>query len=293
MKKGMDRLRDLLEGPVWNIGQSFYDQYVEANVRFRQSSGFRMKIIRRQVGKCCDWCAKLSGIYYADKAPDDIYRRHDNCKCMVTTTTEKGDYRDVWSKKEYSSQREARVERQRMILDELNKEEFENLAKIEKRIEVEQKTALIKDAQNVATTNNNHKQEILERIKKEILPNMPKNKIVQRQEVHRKGSKLFLEREAKLRRKNQYGPSYLTISDDEVLELVRQYSGSGIITYTEDGVDIKNIKEVIIDNDKIVGVVYNNLTGEYTETSVFKIHYSQDGIHIVPDYPSKKKNRRS
>ena len=110
MKVGIDRLRDLLEAPVWNIAQSFYDQYVEANVRFRQNSGFRMKIIRRQVAKCCDWCAKLAGIYYADNAPDNIYQRHDNCRCMVTTTTERGGYKDAWSKKEFETQREARIE---------------------------------------------------------------------------------------------------------------------------------------------------------------------------------------
>ena len=32
-----------------------------------------------------------------------------------------------------------------------------------------------------------------------------------------------------------------------------------------------------------------DLTGKTVETTVFKIHYSQNGIHIVPDYPSKKK----
>ncbi|MPN40007.1 hypothetical protein SDC9_187542 [bioreactor metagenome] len=68
--------------------------------------------------------------------------------------------------------------------------------------------------------------------------------------------------------------------------LIKSHSGQGKI-------NIKNgkwdNKEVITANDKIVGIVVNNLTGKEAETTVFKIHYGKNGIHIVPDYPSKKK----
>ena len=33
----------------------------------------------------------------------------------------------------------------------------------------------------------------------------------------------------------------------------------------------------------------DNRNGNSAQTSVFKIHYAKDGIHISPDYPSKKK----
>lgn len=49
--------------------------------------------------------------------------------------------------------------------------------------------------------------------------------------------------------------------------------------------------EIILTNDKPIGYVVNNLNGVTQETSVFKIHYSKKGIHIVSDYLSKK-NRR-
>jgi len=42
---------------------------------------------------------------------------------------------------------------------------------------------------------------------------------------------------------------------------------------------------------QIVGVVVDNRNGNSAKTSVFKIHYADDGIHITPDYPSKKKRR--
>ena len=48
-------------------------------------------------------------------------------------------------------------------------------------------------------------------------------------------------------------------------------------------------KETIVTNEQIVGVVVNNINGKSVPTSVFKIHYAKDGIHIVPYYPSKKR----
>ena len=51
----------------------------------------------------------------------------------------------------------------------------------------------------------------------------------------------------------------------------------------------RSTQEVIVTNDKIIGVVVDNRNGNSAETSVFKIHYANDGIHIVPDYPSKKR----
>ena len=51
------------------------------------------------------------------------------------------------------------------------------------------------------------------------------------------------------------------------------------------------IKETIIDNDEIVGFVVNNLNGKTVPTSVFRIYYADQGIHIVPDYPSKKRGK--
>lgn len=108
-------ISNLLGEPVSNLCHAFYDQYVEANVKFRSRAGMKTLIIRRQLGKCCKWCADLAGIYTPENAPDDIYKRHDNCKCMVTYKDEDG-YTDVWSKKEFESQKEAREEKEIELL---------------------------------------------------------------------------------------------------------------------------------------------------------------------------------
>lgn len=113
-------ISNLLGEPVSNLCHAFYDQYVEANVKFRSKAGMKTVIIRRQLGKCCEWCANLAGIYTPEKAPADIYRRHDNCKCMVTYKDEDG-YTDVWSKKEFESQKEARKAREEQLRVNYNK----------------------------------------------------------------------------------------------------------------------------------------------------------------------------
>lgn len=120
-------ISNLLGEPTSNLCHAFYDQYVEANVRIRSKLGMKELIIRRQLGKCCKWCADLAGIYSPENAPADIYRRHDNCKCMVTYKDEDG-YTDVWSKKEFQGQKEARLVRERKLLKErtLYKEIYDN-----------------------------------------------------------------------------------------------------------------------------------------------------------------------
>ena len=71
------------------------------------------------------------------------------------------------------------------------------------------------------------------------------------------------------------------------MKLVREYSGKGIIKYNRKGE--WNFQEIIVTNDTPIGVVIDNRNGNSAVTSVFKIHYGKNGVHIVPDYPSKKR----
>lgn len=109
MNKTNELIQRFLGEPVKNIMHSMYDDYVEANVRFRNKAGIKTFIIRRELAKCCKWCHDLAGIYETEKAPNNIYQRHDYCRCMVTFRSEKGLYTDVWTKKEYRTQRAARI----------------------------------------------------------------------------------------------------------------------------------------------------------------------------------------
>ncbi|MBQ9031857.1 MAG: hypothetical protein IJ106_10455 [Parasporobacterium sp.] len=112
------KYENLLEDGSGNIIQSFFDNFLKSNADFRAKAGFRMTVIRESIGVCCAWCQDLVGTYDYDNRPADIYARHKNCTCVVTTKTERGTYQDAWSRKEYDSQREARVAREQEIIEE-------------------------------------------------------------------------------------------------------------------------------------------------------------------------------
>lgn len=131
------------------------------------------------------------------------------------------------------------------------------------------------------------RREEIRRIREEVIPLQKTERVIPRQRIHRQGTKEYYDRQVYLSSINKYGPPYVTVSDDEIIELVNKYKGKGIINLTKAG-NWDN-KEIIVTNDKIIGVAVNDLTGDSSETTVFKIHYRKDGIHIVPDYPSKKK----
>lgn len=101
-----------LTEPIINNSESFVDDFVEANCKFRTESGLKTRIVRKAEGKCCDWCAALEGSYEYGKAPDDIYRRHEFCRCTVTFETEKVS-QDVWSKRTWKTSEEDLARRQK------------------------------------------------------------------------------------------------------------------------------------------------------------------------------------
>lgn len=115
-----DAVNLILRGePFRNFCHSFYDEFVEQNVTFRHRAGVKSLIIRRNLGGCCEWCQNLAGIYVYGEEPKDVYRRHDSCRCLVTSKFEGRGYEDVWSKKEFETQKEARITRQKEAFEEL------------------------------------------------------------------------------------------------------------------------------------------------------------------------------
>lgn len=98
VKAEWETIQCRLDSPVCTVTESFYDDYVKENAKFRNDSGLNCYITRTASANCCKWCSSLAGRYAYSDAPPDIYRRHDNCTCTVTF--ENGKTRqDVWSKK--------------------------------------------------------------------------------------------------------------------------------------------------------------------------------------------------
>ena len=88
------------DGVLTNYMQSFVDETMQANAEFQSKAGVQPKIVRKSPGKCCPWCDALVGEYrYPDEVPKDVYKRHDNCNCIVEFYPGDGKKQDVWSKK--------------------------------------------------------------------------------------------------------------------------------------------------------------------------------------------------
>lgn len=75
----------LLGEPVVNLVLSFADEFVRENAKFQAQAGLSPKIRRTVVRNCCDYCAALAGVYdYPENTPQDVFRRHRFCRCLVT-----------------------------------------------------------------------------------------------------------------------------------------------------------------------------------------------------------------
>lgn len=71
---------------IENASMSIVDSAVQENFRFQTAVGRHPKIVRTAESKCCEWCDNLAGEYdYEDvkRTGDDVYRRHENCRCTV------------------------------------------------------------------------------------------------------------------------------------------------------------------------------------------------------------------
>lgn len=73
----------ILGDPVRTFSQSVVDDTLRANVDFQGKAGLSPKIIRKATGKCCKWCQQLAGTYRYPVENRDVYRRHNNCRCVV------------------------------------------------------------------------------------------------------------------------------------------------------------------------------------------------------------------
>lgn len=246
-----DDVKWITDAPVKNLIQKSIDETVRKNTEFQHKAGLSPKIVRKSSGHCCKWCDQVAGTYTYPDVPKDVFRRHDNCDCVLEYYPGNGKKQNAWTK-EWKYEKES------------------------DKIEERKLRGLSPDSDA-----------IIRNIREKIIPEQNREKIAPRQEIHRQGTKMYEARKKSLEAKGQFGPSYITVSNEEIQSLVKEFSGTGIIKYNSQG--NWDSKEIITTNDKIIGVVVDNRNGNSAETSVFKIHYAKDGIHIVPDYPSKKR----
>lgn len=79
-------IRRRANAPVANVAKSFHDDYIRVNAKQRNDLGLK-PIIQRYGTGCCAWCSAVAGKYRFGEQPEDIFRRHDNCDCIIIYDT--------------------------------------------------------------------------------------------------------------------------------------------------------------------------------------------------------------
>lgn len=94
-----DDVKWMLAEPVVNFTQSVVDDTIQANAEFQYQSGLYPRIIRYTQGsETCEWCRNLAGVYKYPDVPDDVYKRHDRCDCVVEYDPGDARRQNVWTK---------------------------------------------------------------------------------------------------------------------------------------------------------------------------------------------------
>lgn len=81
--ENFDDIAWMLDEPVKNYSMNVVDETIRANVNVQGRSGLTPKIIRKAERKCCEWCSQLAGEYDYPDVPDEVYQRHERCRCTV------------------------------------------------------------------------------------------------------------------------------------------------------------------------------------------------------------------
>lgn len=94
-----EKIAWILDEPVVNFSQSVVDDTIKVNAEFHSNAGLKPKIVRTPEGGACEWCREVAGTYTYPDVPDDVYRRHERCRCTVEYDPGESKRQNVWSKR--------------------------------------------------------------------------------------------------------------------------------------------------------------------------------------------------
>ena len=239
----------VFQEPVENFSQHVCDRVIEENVNAHFKAGLSPKITRTAVGGCCKWCSSLDG-KYDYPAPREVYRRHENCRCLVLYDPGDGKVQNAHTKKQYDS-----------IID------AEQEAKAEAR-----KKKLEKWAKDEAMYPEGRR-EILRRVKTgEYSLKLKHQKYLQ----HTQGTAQY---NLAMKERNRL-QSYLTISEKEAQEIINRYTGLGD-PQIDDAGRVGNSE--FFSTGRLIG--YYHEDGVPLMTDRVQIVHGKRGSHIIPVAP--------
>lgn len=105
-----DSVRWVLGEPVINYSMAVADETLRLNVAWQAGAGLSPRITRRAEAGACRWCLALAGVWDFDDAPEDVYRRHENCRCVVEYDPGDGRRQNAHTKRWTNAQQRDKIE---------------------------------------------------------------------------------------------------------------------------------------------------------------------------------------
>lgn len=97
-EESFDDVKWILDEPVVNFSQSVVDDSIKENAEFHSKSGLHPTITRTvDRADACDWCKSIAGVFKYPDVPQDVYRRHDRCRCTVEYDPGDSKRKNIWS----------------------------------------------------------------------------------------------------------------------------------------------------------------------------------------------------
>lgn len=78
-----DKVAWILDEPVRLHALNIVDDTVKKNADFQGKTGIKATIIRIPAAGCCKWCDEQAGEYTYPGVPNEVFMRHDNCRCTI------------------------------------------------------------------------------------------------------------------------------------------------------------------------------------------------------------------
>lgn len=261
--------------PIKNFFISEATGNSKTTAELRSRIGLKEYIIRQSNGHCCDWCQRLVGVYVYGEEPQDVYRRHDNCTCVVLHKSQRG-YRDVHNRTQdriYKTKREAIQDNIRRREELVNKKHHDKIGKRRKEEDyIAGEKAAIRRLRKIYDSGEFKDEFEKERIRRIISGKWSlkqrKQKYLQHCEDTPQYKSATKERETE--------QSYLTISDEEAQALILKYAGTGVSSDKTNG----EVTSEFVTVGENIGFYYEG--GKEHPTNRIQITYSNKGVHIIP-----------
>ena len=110
-----DTVAWVLGEPVKNFSRAIVDESIRRNVDFQGGAGLRPRVIRRVVANCCRWCGRLAGTYTYPEVPQEVYQRHEYCRCTVEYDPGDGRRQNVHTKQWTTATERDKIETRKTV----------------------------------------------------------------------------------------------------------------------------------------------------------------------------------